>query len=512
MARLTALFGWCLGLGVAVATQLAWATSAPPYFLVDAEGRRLSAGADYLEIARGALMARPAPREDTRFRIVWAGEPTHSPGPLAVVSLGPSGEKLDEVPSLTLQEGRCEPRPGHPTTCLVSPLLRLSPDRLGHQILGQGQLVMAGVTGGSLQVRAKGSVVFRIAVGGPKSSTQGVGRLRATLRVRIVREEPGGPPPLGGDDAGAVAILRDELRITNGLWGQCGIQFGDERGIDIQVVDPPQARLLAVGCGFALPASGGTVSFRLGSEVVKLATHRGELPSELVRRLARAAQGHGFRSVVYKNPRTTAEATGSYDLALVDQRGAPVSFEPDPHSPLSTDPSLRLCLGDVDLSDGLQHFTDSDSAVGTVEERALLRALGDDDPATIDVLVIPTFGLVGRIGESFIARDGSGLGSSVIVDRAGIRAGAKSFTLAHELGHVLLDVAGHPDDFGVDQPGSLMDSDASDDSELGPRRLSLDDCERAYLQSGPDSPVRLLTPWPLLEGAGVQGTEPMTAP
>ena len=60
----------------------------------------------------------------------------------------------------------------------------------------------------------------------------------------------------------------------------------------------------------------------------------------------------------------------------------------------------------------------------------------------------------------------------VLLDRAGIRARKSSLTLAHELGHVLMDLPGHPDDYGVDTPTLLMDSDAADASPFGPRRIS----------------------------------------
>ena len=73
--------------------------------------------------------------------------------------------------------------------------------------------------------------------------------------------------------------------------------------------------------------------------------------------------------------------------------------------------------------------------------------------------------------------------------------------LAHELGHVLLDLPGHPDDYGVDRPSDLMDADAADPSMFGPRRLSIEQCERAYRQSGPGAAVPLLTPWPLTRSA-----------
>jgi hypothetical protein len=42
----------------------------------------------------------------------------------------------------------------------------------------------------------------------------------------------------------------------------------------------------------------------------------------------------------------------------------------------------------------------------------------------------------------------------------------------------------------------LMDSDASDASVFGPRRLSLAECERVMRESGPSARVPLLAPWP----------------
>jgi hypothetical protein len=160
--------------------------------------------------------------------------------------------------------------------------------------------------------------------------------------------------------------------------------------------------------------------------------------------------------------------------------------------------SLQVCLGAVNLTDGLRHFTDADASVGTLEERTLLKALADDDPLSIDVLVLPYFVTVGRIGESFVDAKGLGVRNAIIIDRAGVRAGARSYALAHELGHVLLQLPGHPDDFGTDSSTSLMDADAADATIFGPRRVSLAECERAILQSGPDAPLPLLQPWPLV--------------
>jgi hypothetical protein len=56
---------------------------------------------------------------------------------------------------------------------------------------------------------------------------------------------------------------------------------------------------------------------------------------------------------------------------------------------------------------------------------------------------------------------------------------------------------GHPDDFGVDQSWSLMDSDVADATIFGPRRLSLSDCQRALTQTGPKALTPVLESLPL---------------
>jgi hypothetical protein len=138
-----------------------------------------------------------------------------------------------------------------------------------------------------------------------------------------------------------------------------------------------------------------------------------------------------------------------------------------------------------------------DSVAGTLEERTLLKAIDDGDPQTLEVVVVPFFSGGGRIGESFIASDLSSVRNVVLLDRAGVRARRSSLTLAHELGHVLMDLPGHPDDYGVDTPTLLMDSDASDASPFGPRRLTIDECVRVVKQAGPKARVPLLQEWKL---------------
>ena len=205
----------------------------------------------------------------------------------------------------------------------------------------------------------------------------------------------------------------------------------------------------------------------------------------------------GFDVQLSDNPRMAAGAFGSTDLSVRRPGGALARLEQLGGRAVSTDPTLTACIGQVSLEDGLQHFGDVDAMVGTLEERTLIKAIDDHDPTTIEVVMVPGFAKGGRIGESFIGADGGTIRNVVIIDRAGIRSNRASFTLAHEIGHVLLDDPGHPDDFGFDTPTQLMDADASDPTAFGPRRLTIDECVRTLRQSGPDRPVPLLKAWPL---------------
>jgi hypothetical protein len=210
-------------------------------------------------------------------------------------------------------------------------------------------------------------------------------------------------------------------------------------------------------------------------------------------------RGFGFAAEININPRILPGAQRTADVMIRTARGF-LELGVDAAHPLSSDATLRVCLGEVQLSDGLTHFNDFDAMAGTVEERALLRAYDDGDPRSIEAFIVPSFAQSGRIGESFILGEGASVSNSVILDRAGVLAGARSYALAHELGHILLDMPGHPDDYGVDQSALLMDADAADPTIFGPRRLTVAECERALVQSGPGAATPLLEAWPLFEG------------
>jgi hypothetical protein len=294
-------------------------------------------------------------------------------------------------------------------------------------------------------------------------------------------------------------VIENELTTASGLWGQCGVHFGKPEEQEIHVVDPPPPYLLSVGCDVGLPASGGQLTFAANGKKISVSTRPNETSAQVAFRVIDALQAAGFAADFSANARVARGALRTVDVIVRDDENALATLTPVQDIPVSSDPSLTACIGHVDLSDGLTHFTDFDAASGTVEERTLIKAFDDGDPTTIELFVIPHFAQSGRIGESFIYADGASVRNAVIIDRAGIRAGARSHTLAHEIGHILLDMPGHPDDYGVDMPSTLMDADAADATIFGPRRLSVAECERALRQSGPGAPAPLLTEWPLYE-------------
>jgi hypothetical protein len=416
---------------------------------------------------------------------------------LEAESIGPSGGQLDRQDAIAISPSPC-PRSYEAMRCWASAPLRFVVDDVdrNHPLVAARSLKAR--VGGAIVFRAAGRKAQMIRVLGPRASSVGpIGRLRATLRPFVLRIGAGGAPAIGGSDAGAVEALRGELASAAAIWGQCGLTFGDGNHFDVKVVDPPPPHLVAVGDDLGLPASGGEIRLRIEGRPLSVTTRPGDPPDAAADGLARAAERAGFSAVVSPNARIGPGVGSSVDVSIRHRDGTLASVDLPLAGPLSTDRTLTVRIGSVDLSDGLQHFTDMDAVAGTLEERTLLKALDDGDPTTIEVVVVPLFAGGGRIGESFIGSDLSSVRNVVLVDRAGIRSRKSSLTLAHELGHVLMDLPGHPDDYGVDTPTLLMDSDAADASPFGPRRIPVEDCARMMRQSGPKARVPLVTEWPI---------------
>lgn len=433
------------------------------------------------------------------LRFVVRGAGDDLPASLSLLSLGADGEPIDVLKDLPLVTAACPRGTAPGVSCGSTSPIRAAADDIdrGHPLV-KNRSIRAELGGALTVTSARGDKLQMIRVGGPRATLAGpIVRLRARLRVFLMRLGPHGPPPLGGDDAEAIEVARAEVERANTLWGGCGVSFGPPAELEVRVVDPPAPHLLAIGCDHGFPASGGVIHVRVDGRDVKVPVVAGARPAVVARAVAAALGAAGFTASISDNPVIGAGAFASSDVLVRRKGGALATIDAPASGPISTDATLTACLGRVDLEDGLQHFGDVDAIAGTVEERSLIKAFDDGDPGTLEIFLIPSFAGGGRIGESFISADGGSVRNVLIEDRAGIRAGRASFALAHELGHILLDDPGHPDDFGADTPTRLMDADAASSSAFGPRRLLVEECARAVRQSGPGAPVPLLRAWPL---------------
>ncbi|MDP8999805.1 MAG: hypothetical protein M3O46_06815, partial [Myxococcota bacterium] len=483
----------------------------------DGQGQVVDMARSHASLERAPPMRVEGPPEanydDTdALRIVMAlsedGPGLDGDREIGVDSLSVVGVRLDSIPRLALAPSPCA-RPYANVRCWASAPLRLVIDDFDRDHPLVAERSIRAEVGGAVVVRSDGRKAQMIRVLGPRAlpheffdppdgvTNRSIGRLRATLRPFVVRVTPGGAPAIGGTDAGAVNALRAELGSASAIWGQCGVTFGDPRQLEVRLVDPPPAHLVAIGDDLGIAASGGAIHLRVADKTISVTTSSGESPDRVARDLARVAEHAGLVAVVSPNARIGPGLAPSVDVSLRRRDGALAAIDAVPGVPLSTDPTLSVRIGSVDLGDGLQHFTDMDAMAGTLEERTLLKAIDDGDPTTIEVVVVPLFAGGGRIGESFIGSDLSSVRNVVLLDRAGIRSRKSSLTLAHELGHVLMDRPGHPDDYGEDTPTLLMDSDAADASPFGPRRITLQECARVLRQSGPGGRMPLLADWPI---------------
>lgn len=489
-------------------------------------GKTVSATRGGLEPVRTPPMRLPDDplerTEENSDHLLLIGHRDDLAGELRLSSLGADGRELDRIEALALREIPCPadlalvtpgtapapvaPSPATPGTapppglvCRTTVPIRMALDEVDRDYpVSRGRSIVAEL-GGRVVASLGGRKLLAARVVGPQEglATGAIERLRGRLRVFLVRQTPRGGPPFGLTDTQALSLARAQVARTNAIWGQCGVSFGPAATLDLQLVDPPGPSMLAIGCDLGLPAAGGELHFRVDGRPVTVTLPAGFAPREVARRVAGVLATKGLVATVSDNLRISPGALPTSDVLVRRRNGTPALLERPTTGVLSTDRTLSACIGAVDFSDGLQHFTDVDAVAGSVEERALLKAFDDGDSRTIEVIFVPSFATGGRIGESFIVGDHSPLGNMLIEDRAGVRADSISFALAHELGHVLLDVPGHSDDFGRDTPTRLMDSDAADPSAFGPRRLVLAECERAWRQSGPGAPIPLLQPWPI---------------
>ncbi len=373
-----------------------------------------------------------------------------------------------------------------------SPWLRLVGDLIDLQAPGAASRLLLVALGDVLVLRAQGQEA-RYPVGATEGPDGPRRVLRGHLRLLVVRDRPGGALPIGGTAHQALALAREQVRVANEIWMQCFIHFGDAAEAEVRIVDPPPPALLAVGGEDGLPALGGQVELRAdGRRIQPVPTLPGASPLQVALQIAAALEAEGFSAVVTENQPVEFAAGPTADVLVRRRGGGLASLAVSGQRPLSTDPGLSVEIGQVDLTDGLQEFDNMNAVAGTLEERTLIKALADDDPTTIDVFIVSRFQNGTRQGEAFIESEGGAIANVLVLDRNGIRQQRAAWTIAHELGHILLDQPYHPDNVGPDRPWLLMDADASLALVTGPKRLTWDDCHRMRAMSGPSAVPTLL--------------------
>lgn len=405
------------------------------------------------------------------------------------------GGPLDTLDDVILDAAVCPRLEGQkPDTvdrCFVSKPISLVVDDVDRRHPTLRDRSLRAELGGAVVADAFGGRATLVRVGAPRSVSSPSPRMKMRVRAVVLRMTNGGIPAVGGSDSGAIALVRAELGYASSIWSPCGITFGPARDLEVRVEPPPPDHLISFSDDAGTKSGGGTMRVKIDGRPLAFTWGPRLAPDIVAAAFAKEVERAGSRAIVSMNARTTAGAASSADVSIRKRDGRLSQLD---WTTLPNDPAMRVEIGRVDLGDGLTHFTDVESPAGTLEERTLIKAYEDGLVETVDVFIVPFFGGNGRIGESFITSDGSSMRNVVVVDRAGIRARRSSLTLAHELGHVLLDEPGHPDDFGVDTPTRLMDSDGSDGSSFGPRRLTRSECDRAIRQS---TQAGVLVPWRL---------------
>lgn len=304
-------------------------------------------------------------------------------------------------------------------------------------------------------------------------------RKRITLNISLLRDRIGGSPVAGKNEQGARDIVRFQVGVAREIFAQCSLDVVLADETRPVLVNPPGPCLLAVGEKFGLPASGGEVRLVVDHQKqgpIKLKP--GSTPEQTALTLGRYLKARGFQPYVTKNAKRGDSAFPTADVLIRRVNGTLARVEPWPDHPMTTDRQQSIEIGEVDLSDGLEAYNEESAKIGTIEERTLIKALEDFDPKTIDVFVVNKLEVGKKQGESFVQGSNSSLANAIVLDLRALATTRQSYTLSHELGHVLLNDLSHPDDDkNVSSVTRLMHSDSSSALD-GPNRLTREECKR----------------------------------
>ncbi|HTQ06401.1 MAG TPA: hypothetical protein VMI54_21225, partial [Polyangiaceae bacterium] len=348
--------------------------------LLDGRGAPVDLARSHAAVSRrlpsaGQNAESPESLDPDAMRWLLAGPLDALPENVTLTSTRPNGATIDAIRNLALEPIACPPGMPAELACRATPLGFAVADVIDRQRAVESQRWLQAEVGGRITLSSDGRKIASVRVGGPRVTAVGpIERFRARLRLHVFRTARGGMPAIGGDDAGARALARNEIDVASRLWGQCGIHFGDASTQEILVHDPPPVYMLAVGCEVGLPASGGEIRFSVAGRRVRVPTRAGQTPVEVASAVTRALGSLGVTASVSPNPATLGAPYGTADVIVRRSDGALAELHEDGTAPLSSDASLGACFGEVDFADGVEHFTDVDAPAPARHRKANLAA------------------------------------------------------------------------------------------------------------------------------------------
>jgi hypothetical protein len=470
-----------LAASVLVAVLLATPDPAAPADRRDLEIEWVGAAGDEIEPNDGALgvfaplsSEGDADQDRARFRVRISSSRRRPAVRLSLASVDPqSGRTRDRLPLIELhQDG---------AGWLTTPWLVVvsnSEDRNAPHLARRSLRVTLGDRVEARVRRGAGRAeVSSLMVGRPTGEAHPLAIVKFPLRATVLTSTPGGPPLVGGNVPGARVVMRHQLAVLNEVLASCAITVGPLADVEIAIADPPGPCLLAVGGPIGLPSAGGEVRLTVdGNRLGPLKVGAGYTPLETARILSRVLERAGFLVEMSVNARANNAAFETADLVVRRADGDLAELGSWDEQPLTTDPLQPLAIGAVRLDDGLEPYGPNSLRAGTLEERTLVKALASGERKAVEIFVVSRLTGSRKQGESFVASNGSSVRDVAIVDLRALGRARQAYTLAHEVGHVLLDDLGHPDGRGDRRTFLLMHSRSSS-AVGGPRRLTPAQCD-----------------------------------
>jgi hypothetical protein len=259
---------------------------------------------------------------------------------------------------------------------------------------------------------------------------------------------------------------------TNEVLGRCGISVRLEPPGSFEFKGPPSATLLSLGDDLGMLPDSSDVTVVDEGRVLRPFRGNGLMePVIAASRLSDFLATQGLQCQVIANPRRSSQAFASADMACHHSDGSLARLSVEAKTSAGA-----ISVASIDLRDGLSCYLPDAASTGSTEQRALVHLDRPSPPKVVRLVIVDKLSCSHLLGQSFADHPDSPLWGTIILDRRGLARGRQTFTLAHELGHVLLGTSSHPEDHGIADKDLLMNS-LSSSIYLGPHRILRAQCE-----------------------------------